>query len=490
MKNRYRPVNHFSGNIFLFFLLILMVHTLVFSQEAKRVFFQDADKALQQAKMINAKIYSPKQFAKAQEYYNKADKGYSQGKNLETIRKQIKLATVYFLKAVETSKIVKTELSECIAARNDALAADAPVFKKDKWDEAEHEFNNAVKAIEDGNIEKGRKSGKKAMDLYKKVELESIKAHYLDEAKKLLEFADKKDVKKRAPESIKKAKDYIIRAEDLLAHNRYDTDQARQLAQEAKYEAEHAIYISDTIKKMEQQNKTVESVILDAEAQIQLISDALDMKARFLKGFGEPVAKIISQIEQLQKDNENLTQQLEDTKEQVKSLDSQVIQMKSKLGELKSKEATLSKIMEKQKAAKDQFNKVKALFAEDEAKVQRVGTNVTIRLYGLTFKVGASVIEPKYFGLLGKVKKAIAVYPGCKIKIEGHTDSWGNDAHNLKLSTERANAVKQYLISSSEIEESRITSIGYGESKPIATNETKQGRKKNRRIDIIIIPSE
>jgi len=459
------------------------------AQEAKQVFFQDADQAMQQAKMINAKVYSPEQYEKALEHYQKAEKDYSRGKGLDNIRKQLKLATVYFLKAVETSKIAKSELNDCIAARNDALSADAPVFRNEEWLQAEKEFNDAVKSVESGNIEKGKKSGVKAQELYKQVELESIKAHYLDEAKKLLAFAKEKDVRKRAPASIQRARDYIVRAEDLLAHNRYDTDQARQLAQEAKYEAEHAIYISDRIRQMEEDDTTIETVILDAESHIQKISDVLDMKARFAQGFDEPIAKITQHIDALQKENENLTQNLSDVREQVKSLTSQLSKMESKLGELKSKEESLSKIMERQKLSQNRFETVKSMFTQEEARVQRVGTNVTIRLYGLTFKVGASVIEPQYFGLLGKVKKAIDVYPNCTITIEGHTDSWGNDQHNLKLSTERANAVREYLVSSSDIEGTRLESIGMGEAKPIATNETKQGRKKNRRIDIIIVPA-
>ncbi|MCD6115684.1 OmpA family protein [bacterium] len=476
--------------IMVVFSVFLLLCSALYAQDAKQVFFQEADQALQQANMINAKIYSPTQYSKAMEYYRKAEKGFEKGKELENIRKQLKLAAVYFLKSAETSKIAKSELSECIAARNDALSADAPVFRNKEWTKAEDEFNGAVKAIEDGNIKKGKKTAKNAQNLYKKVELESIKAHYLDEAQKLMEYADDKDVKKRAPATLKRSKDFIVRAEDLLAHNRYDTDQARQLAQEAKYEAEHAIYLAGTIRKMQQEDKTIESIILDAENQIQKISDVLDMKSRFQKGYDKPIKQIIDKIEKLQREDENLAQSLSDAKEQVKSLSAQVVQMESKLGELKSKEASLSKIMQRQKLAQNKYEKVKALFNPDEAKVQRISNKVTIRLYGLTFKVGASVIEPKYFSLLGKVQKAIAVYPNCSIMIEGHTDSWGNDQQNLKLSTERASAVKEYLISSSEIGIERIKAIGMGESKPIATNETKQGRKKNRRIDIIIIPAE
>ena len=68
--------------------------------------------------------------------------------------------------------------------------------------------------------------------------------------------------------------------------------------------------------------------------------------------------------------------------------------------------------------------------------------------------------------------------------IEGHTDSFGGDKANLDLSQRRADAVMQYLLANMDIERSRIFSMGYGESKPIANNETKEGRAQNRRIDL------
>jgi len=67
--------------------------------------------------------------------------------------------------------------------------------------------------------------------------------------------------------------------------------------------------------------------------------------------------------------------------------------------------------------------------------------------------------------------------------IEGHTDSIGPEAYNQRLSERRANAVRDYMVSRG-IEGSRITTKGWGESKPIASNETKGGQAKNRRVEI------
>jgi outer membrane protein OmpA-like peptidoglycan-associated protein len=74
--------------------------------------------------------------------------------------------------------------------------------------------------------------------------------------------------------------------------------------------------------------------------------------------------------------------------------------------------------------------------------------------------------------------------PTLRASLEGHTDSVGSDAYNLKLSKRRAEAVRDYLVSKG-IAASRLTTEGYGESKPVASNDTAEGRAQNRRVEII-----
>jgi OOP family OmpA-OmpF porin len=72
------------------------------------------------------------------------------------------------------------------------------------------------------------------------------------------------------------------------------------------------------------------------------------------------------------------------------------------------------------------------------------------------------------------------------VTIEGHTDSYGGDDLNQKLSEDRANAVRQYFIANMNLKAEDVEAVGYGESRPIANNETPEGRARNRRIDIVI----
>lgn len=86
---------------------------------------------------------------------------------------------------------------------------------------------------------------------------------------------------------------------------------------------------------------------------------------------------------------------------------------------------------------------------------------------------------------LYSVLTVIEEYPSAKVRIEGHTDNIGDDAYNMNLSEKRAKAVKNWLIEHG-CSADRLATIGLGESKPIASNDTEEGRQQNRRVEIII----
>ena len=477
--------------LIIFVLLTAAVSDPSFSviQDSRTLLFREADTAKEQAEQVQAELYSPNQFKSAMKYYKEAEEDYKKNKKPEEIQEKVKLSAVFFLKSVESTKLFTTNLSHCVSARNDALAAEAPQFRKKLWDEAESAFIKATEIMEEGNLDEARKKADEAERRFRQVELESIKANYLDETRNLLQ-ANEKELRRQTPFTFQKAHELANKAEKLLSENRYDTDEARQLAQEAKYEVLHSIYLSNKIEQMKDENIPIESILLDSETPLKQISDEFDLNPRFNKGFEEATTMIIEEIQKLKRNMSSLQQDLNDKNEQITAMSGQITSMESQLGDLKSKEASLSQLMEQQKQSREKFIRIEEAFNENEAQVLRMGDQVIIRLYGLTFPVGRSTIEPQYYGLLTKVLKASDEYPGCKITVEGHTDSWGSDKTNQKLSTERANAVREYLLATAGIDSSRVIAVGYGETKPIATNETKEGRRKNRRIDIMLLPEK
>lgn len=95
-------------------------------------------------------------------------------------------------------------------------------------------------------------------------------------------------------------------------------------------------------------------------------------------------------------------------------------------------------------------------------------------------------IKPKYHDVIGKVAEFMKEYPETTAVIEGHTDNRGSYQYNIDLSERRANSVRNYLIQKFNIEPTRLSTKGYGYTKPIAANMTAEGRQKNRRIEAMI----
>lgn len=111
--------------------------------------------------------------------------------------------------------------------------------------------------------------------------------------------------------------------------------------------------------------------------------------------------------------------------------------------------------------------------------------SLLIRLSRLQFAPGSSKVDAAHYKLLGNLKEALDIYGDRNIRIEGHTDSKGDVKINQKISLKRAEAVRDFLVAAS-MDGSRIKALGYGEVRPIASNEFKKGRAMNRRIDIVI----
>lgn len=106
---------------------------------------------------------------------------------------------------------------------------------------------------------------------------------------------------------------------------------------------------------------------------------------------------------------------------------------------------------------------------------------VTISL-NVQFEFNKATVLAVYGEQLQSIASAMRVHSDIELVLEGHTDSRGSDAYNIDLSSRRAAAVKQKLADDYGIDADRISSVGYGESRPIASNQTKEGRARNRRV--------
>ena len=119
------------------------------------------------------------------------------------------------------------------------------------------------------------------------------------------------------------------------------------------------------------------------------------------------------------------------------------------------------------------------------SRVEVTGTAIVIH-QKINFATGKDTILPDSFPVLDDVAQAMRDYPKVSVEIGGHTDSVGDDAKNQKLSKERADSVFEYLLSKG-ILATRMVTIGHGETRPVDTNRTEEGRGNNRRVEFLIL---
>ncbi|RUO59030.1 hypothetical protein CWI71_09435 [Pseudidiomarina insulisalsae] len=121
--------------------------------------------------------------------------------------------------------------------------------------------------------------------------------------------------------------------------------------------------------------------------------------------------------------------------------------------------------------------------------VVRDGNNIRLQMpSNITFATDSSQIASNFDPILNDVARVLKNYEKTTMVVEGHTDSTGSEEYNQRLSESRAWAVSNHLARNG-VDTRRITVIGYGESQPIATNETASGRQKNRRVELRIVPN-
>jgi len=111
----------------------------------------------------------------------------------------------------------------------------------------------------------------------------------------------------------------------------------------------------------------------------------------------------------------------------------------------------------------------------------------------IEFDVDKAAIRPEYHGILREAAEFLAHYPAPYVLVVGHTDAQGDAAYNKKLSLERAQAVRRYLIDQFGADGEKLVARGFGEAAPVADNESAEGRRQNRRVELVccaLIPPE
>ncbi len=469
----------------LFILCAVLLGPAAYAQNIEAE-VQHLNEQVAEARTNNLHLSSPRAFSDASEYLTDAQKKMQKGDKLSDIQRAVQRGHTQLAEAQNFTDIGGVILRDAFTSRNAALEVRAPEFSKDQWNDGEKALRSAGSEIEKGDQNDAREDAKEATDYYRKAELNAIQSNLLGTARTHRKHAQNAGAEKWARQTWKAADQKLQKADQLLKTDRYNREESRVLAEEATEHFKRARHLAETSKRIDDDvEKNAEQALLTYENHIGRIADALGTTVAFGDGTDAVTDRLVAAVQSQHDDRKNMRASLQERGDRIDQLQQVVDSMDARLATLEKREDNVSAQLQTQREREQMLNRVRGIFQPTEAEVLTSGDAIIVRMKGLNFASGSSEIQPKNFGLLTKLQQVIREFPGT-ITISGHTDAEGNDALNMKLSEQRSEAVHQYLTANMDLAPDRIRAIGRGESEPIASNETEEGRLQNRRIDVTI----
>jgi outer membrane protein OmpA-like peptidoglycan-associated protein len=312
----------------------------------------------------------------------------------------------------------------------------------------------------------------------------AIKNNAIGNARKMMADADKSKVQKIAPTAYNDALQALNDADAYIGNNPYQAEMINQKAAHAEFMARRMMTISQESTKFKEMSPEASALYVERLlARLGKTMNAGDLRDKDaeaqLSAMSVTVETMVQKNQSLEKNNLKYQSQIANLEQQLTGLQ----------GYSREQEAAKRKLAA-EREFNEKFNKVQRFFRPDEAEVYKQGGQLVIRMRGIQFPVGQATLTPENYTLLSKVQQAIGTFGQPTVTIEGHTDSTGSAQMNQELSQKRAEAVKTYLVANKTLPASRIRATGYGPSRPLAPETTPEGRAMNRRIDVLITPSQ
>ncbi|MEA3362205.1 MAG: OmpA family protein [Thermodesulfobacteriota bacterium] len=467
----------------------LKVAPVAISDNPSSKIFQ-LEETLAEGRTQQIHVLSPTWYAKAEGYLDKARYGLANNDSVSGILQNTAYGHAHFDKAKEYALIAKTAISQAIKARELANAAGAASLGDD-YQKLEYQFTALTADIENNNLARAEKNESKVAKGFADLELRAIKENTLGKVRSLLAINIDKGAKKLAPKTLKETEKALADADRFITQQRYEREEMQNKANAALFQAQRLSQVMSISNSF--QNMLPEDITLSHESHLSQITNKLGGRDFRNEPVKLQLQNILESVASLQDDNQYLKEKYQQEKDKV---DAQKQQIAALEGQSKSaqREQELIALQERDTKARlaaerrfqQLFNEVQSMFAQDQAEVYKQAKNLVIRLKAIQFPVGKDHIMPNNYALLSQVRKAIRTFGEPDVVIEGHTDNTGSIAINAQLSQNRAEAVRQYFIANGTLEEQKLTAIGYGSERPLAANDTPEGRAINRRIDVII----
>jgi outer membrane protein OmpA-like peptidoglycan-associated protein len=390
-------------------------------------------KLKEEARSKQVDVLAPTAYASMSRELRLAIEARDRGDDAEAILDHVELSRAWLRQATNIAELSRKALGQAVEARQDAIDANAATVLKDDFAAADAQLKRATEEIEEDDLALAQKTAPELAKRYAELELRALKESNLSAARANLQRAVNEGAEESAPRSLAEARGAYQQAEAFIEANRKDKAGIQQAAATALDLSERAVRITREAKVANRRD--AESMILELEARERTATAA-----------GERAASATEQVEEMS-------------------------------AELSSRQRQEQLI-----------ENARTQFSATEAEVLQRGNQIILRLRGLTFDPGTATLSSDDFTLLNKALSVAQSFAPAAVIIEGHTDSSGGRKVNQTLSAQRAKAVESYFTAQQPKEGMRFSAVGVGSSRPLASNETRQGRALNRRVDLLIMP--
>ena len=262
---------------------------------------------------------------------------------------------------------------------------------------------------------------------------------------------------------------YIAERKTQLAVTAADAKAAEREMDKAKVEKAQLLTQKQAMDAERAKRETVKAQGEAERARMEATSET--EKAALAKRQAEQARQ---QMEQSQRQAEQARLQMEQAQQQAEQARQQMEQ------------ATLAAQSEAEKAAKAKAEADQLAKEISGLKAQQTERGIILTIGDVLFATGKAQLSPQANMSVTKLSEFLKNHPTRNVLIEGHTDSVGSDEYNQVLSGKRADSVK-YELRNNGVEASRITTVGYGEKYPVASNDSANSRAMNRRVDVVIL---
>ncbi|MDH3386268.1 MAG: OmpA family protein [Gammaproteobacteria bacterium] len=437
-----------------------------------RAAVSEATELYQQAEQTQADLLSFKEYSRGSENLEKARKGLSGDYERQYILEKATLAKTHLQLALDQAWARKSNAERLLEVRRAALGAGlrnspalvAALAKVD--DDLRNETDDFARALAPRDFSEFQKK-------YFSLEVKAVQFRELDDVSQAIRKADNDDADKLAPNSLRTAMLDLNEAENLIAQSPRDPSVHGPSVDKA---IASSVLLTDVMAVILNARGTPENIALKIVYQnreLEKLSTNVGNLEQNLKATTSSLSQTEGTLKKQQEAMEKQQEVLEATKSNLMETETALVMQNEQL-EKTSTQVRFQKAMDE--AVRQ--------FSEDEASVYQQGSKLIFRLKQINFASGNATIPEASKPLLVKINSIIKSVGAELVAVEGHTDSVGATDLNADLSTRRAISVANYLASLAG--GYKIGYIGYGESRPIASNETREGRAINRRVDLVV----